>query len=141
MKPALAILLTCLCAGRVCALPGQQVSPSSPPPPPPPPAEPTYDPYRAAKSVEIGTFYFRRGNYDAAIDRFEEATHYQPNLAEPWRLMGEAYQKKHDYKKAIESYKKYLEVFPGAPDASALKKRVAALEAKQARETAKQKRH
>jgi len=91
--------------------------------------------------VEIGTFYFKRGNYDAAIDRFEEATRYQPNLAKPWSLMGEAYEKKHDYRRAIESYKKYLEVFPGAPDAAAIKKHIRQLERRQTRQDSKQTSH
>ena len=87
--------------------------------------------------MEIGTFYFKKGNYDAAIDRFEEATHYEPSLAKPWRLLGEAYEKKHDYGRAIESYKKYLDVFPGTADAAQIKKRIGILEGKKAREASK----
>ena len=91
--------------------------------------------------MEIGTFYFKKGNYDAAIDRFEEATRYEPNLAKPWRLLAEAYEKKHDSGRAIESYKKYLEVFPGVADAAQIKKRVATLEVKKAREASKRTTH
>lgn len=142
MKLAAAILFACLWAGSAGTLPGQQVSPSTPPPPPAsPPAEPAYDPYRAQKNVEIGTFYFKKGNYDAAIDRFEEATHYQPNLAKPWSLMAEAYEKKHDYRRASDSYKKYLEIYPSAPDAASIKKRIGQLERKQTRGASKQASH
>jgi tetratricopeptide (TPR) repeat protein len=91
--------------------------------------------------VEIGTFYFKKGNYDAAIDRFEEATHYEPSLAKPWRLLGEAYEKKRDYGRAIESYKKYLDVFPGAPDAALIKKRIGILGEKKSREASKRAPH
>lgn len=142
MKFAPTILLTGLLAGSALALPAQQISPSTPPPPPPAePAEPAFDPYHAEKSMEIGTFYFKKGNYDAAIDRFEEATRYQPTLAKPWRLLGEAYEKKHDYARAIESYKKYLEVFPGVADAAQIEKRIATLEEKRAREVSKRAAH
>ena len=72
----------------------------------------------------------KKGNYDAAIDRFQEAARYQPKLARPWMLLGETYEKKHDNAHAIESYKKYLEVFPGAPDAAKVQKRISALEEK-----------
>ena len=80
----------------------------------------------------------KQGKYDAAIDRFEEAAHYQPSLALPWRLIGEACEKKHDYSKAIESYKKYLEVFPHAEDAAKITKQISALEEKVAKESPKE---
>ena len=80
----------------------------------------------------------KQGKYDAAIDRFEEAAHYQPSLALPWRLLGEAYEKKRDYPKAIETYKKYLEVFPRAGDADKITKQIAALEEKVAKESSKE---
>jgi len=72
----------------------------------------------------------KRGNYDAAIDRFQEAARYQPKLAKPWLLLGEAYEKKHDNPRAAEAYKKYLELYPDAEDAAKIQKRIAALEEK-----------
>ena len=80
--------------------------------------------------MEVGTFYMKKGNYDAAIDRFAEAARYQPTLARPWLLLGETYEKKRDSAHALESYKKYLEVFPGAEDAAKVQKRITALEEK-----------
>ena len=113
----------------------QQISPSTPPPPPPAetppaPAEPVFDPLHAEKSIEIGTFYFKKGNYEAALDRFMDATRFQPALAMPWKLIGETYEKMHDNGRAAESYRKYLQIFPGAQDAAKVKKRIAALDAK-----------
>lgn len=116
--------------------------------PPPPYAEPaapptlpvpTYDPLRADKSVEIGTFYLKRGNYDAAIERFEDATHYQPKLARPYALMGEAYEKKGDIDKAVANYKKYLEVYRSAPDREKIQKHIEKLESQSGRGQAKEK--
>jgi len=123
----------------------QQIDPSTPPPPPPTeappepsaPAEPVFDPLHAQRSVEVGTFYLKKGNYDAAIDRFMDATRFQPKLAIPWKLLGEAYEKKHDNSSAIDSYKKYLELFPTAEDAAKVKKRVALLEEKTGQEASK----
>src|SRR5712692_1606606 len=139
MRFAPTILLTGLLAGGVLPLSAQQISPSTLPPPPP--AEPAFDPYHAEKSMEIGTFYFKKGNFDAAIDRFEEATHYEPSLAKPWSLLGQAYEKKHDYGRDVESYKKYLDVFSGAADAAQIKKRIATLEEKRARKASKRATH
>ncbi len=72
----------------------------------------------------------KRGNYDAAIDRFQEAARYEPKAAKPWLLLGEAYEKKHDNPHALESYKKYLELFPTAEDAAKIQKRIGELEEK-----------
>ena len=79
----------------------------------------------------------KKGNYDAAIDRFQEAAHYQPALARPWRLMGEAYEKQHAYSRAIESYKKYLEILPRADDAAKVNKRMSLLQEKIEKESSK----
>ena len=122
------------------------IDPSTPPPPPSAdvatdspsaPAEPVFDPLHAEKSVEIGIFYFKKGNYDAAINRFTDATHYEPKLAKPWRLLGESYEKKHDATRAVESYKKYLEIVPAAEDAAKITKRIAELEEKAGQQVSK----
>jgi tetratricopeptide (TPR) repeat protein len=125
-------LLMSLVAGRSAAQESQlDKGPTPPyvePAPPPVPAEPTYDPLRAGKSMEIGTFYLKRGNYDAAIERFQDATHYQPKLAKPYALMGEAYERKGDVEKALASYRKYLQVYRTAPDREKIQKRIEKLE-------------
>jgi tetratricopeptide (TPR) repeat protein len=139
------ILLVALLLTGARASGSQGIDPSIPPPPPteapPEPAKPVFDPLHAEKSIEVGTFYLKKGKYDAAIDRFEEATRLQPSLAKSWRLMGQAYEKKHDYGRAVESYKKYLEVFPGAGDAAKVTKRIAKLEQKLGQEASKQPAH
>lgn len=125
------------------------IDPTVPPPPPteeddssetPTPAassEPAFDPLHAQRSLDVGKFYLNKGVYDAAIDRFIEASNYQPSLAMPWRLLGEAYEKKHDYSKAIEAYNKYLDILPHAADAAKIKKTVSELEEKSARDAPK----
>jgi len=153
-----------LMLGGALSLSAQQIHPSTPPPPPPPemravqpidiskppppppeepaaPPEPVFDPLHAGRSVEVGTFYLKNGKYDAAIERFVEAAHYEPSLAKPWRLLGEAYEKKGALPSAIESYKKYLEIFPGAEDARKVQKRISLLEEKVERESSKSASH
>ena len=85
----------------------------------------------------IGTFYLRKGAYDAAIERFIEAANYQPSLAMPWKFLGEAYEKKHEYAKAVEAYNKYLQILPHAADAAKIKKTISDLEEKTAQESPK----
>ena len=87
--------------------------------------------------MDVGIFYMKAGKVDAAIDRFIEAAHYEPSLAKPWRLLGEAYEKKDESSNAIQSYKKYLELLPGADDAKKVQKRISQLEEKTGKETSK----
>ena len=109
------------------------------PEPPPAPVEPTYDPLRANKSVEIGSFYLKRGNYDAAIERFQDATHFQPKLARSYSLLGEAYERKGDVDSALAAYRKYLDVYRTAPDRDKILKRIEKLESESGHAAAKQK--
>ena len=113
--------------------PDRSVPPSTPAPSPtkdsaPPSAtkdQPqTYDPYHAAKSVEIGLYYERKGDLDAAIDRFKDAIRYKPDYAKPRLLLAEIYEKRHDDSDAIQYYTEYLKVLPTAPDAKRVKGRI-----------------
>jgi hypothetical protein len=126
--------------------PVKPIDPSIPPLPPSADDEveapaassgPVFDPLHAQRSLDVGTFYLNKGNYDAAIDRFIEASNYQPTLAMPWKMLGEAYEKKHDYAKAAESYNKYLRIFPRAPEAAKIKKQISELEEKSAQDSPK----
>jgi tetratricopeptide (TPR) repeat protein len=96
-----------------------------------------FDPLHAGRSIDIGKFYMNKGALDAAIDRFIEASNYQPSLAAPWRLLGEAYEKKHEYAKAVEAYNKYLQILPHAPDAAKVTKEISDLEEKTSQDSAK----
>lgn len=118
-RAILLLLLLLASPGGVFAQ-GQQ--PSSPPP-----KEPVFDPYHAEKSTEIGEYYMKKGNYDAAIDRFQDAVRYKPGFARPYRLMGEAYEKKSEKAEAVKAYEKYLEIVPSADDAPRVRKRIAKL--------------
>ena len=121
------------------------IDPSIPPPPPSAdsddaptaPSGPVFDPLHAQRSLDVGTFYFRKGSYDAAIDRFVEASNYQPGLAMPWRMLGDTYEKKREYAKAVGAYNKYLQISPRASDTAKVRKLVADLEEKIAQESTK----
>jgi tetratricopeptide (TPR) repeat protein len=96
------------------------------------PAAPVWDPLHAHKSIEVGTFYLKKGDYDAAIDRFQEATRLQPGLAQPFLLLGEAYEKKDDPADALTAYRKYLDLYHNAPDREKIQKRIEKLESQTA---------
>lgn len=92
-------------------------------------APPVFDPLRAEKDIEVGRYYLRRGDLDAAIDRFQDATQARPGYALPFLLLGEAQEKKARKTEAIKSYTKYLEMLPHADDARKIRKRIEKLQA------------
>ncbi|HXR09627.1 MAG TPA: hypothetical protein VN792_02565 [Candidatus Acidoferrales bacterium] len=102
--------------------------PPAEPPPPPEPPKPVFDPLRANKSLEVGSFYMKRGNYDAAIDRFTDATQFEPGLARSYSLLGEAYEHKGDVDNALVAYRKYLQLLHNGPDRDKVQKHIEKLE-------------
>jgi len=126
-------------AAQASALDKGPAPPYTEPAAPPAPTEPTYDPLRANKSVEIGTFYMKRGNYDAAIERFQDATRFQPKLARPYSLLGEAYERKGEVENALTAYRRYLQLYRTAPDRDRILKRIEKLESQSEHAPPKQK--
>jgi len=90
--------------------------------------QPKWDPLRAEKDLEIGQYYMKRGDYDAAIDRFTDAIDAKPGYAIPFKFLGEAQEKKGVKKKAIKSYQRYLDLVPRADDAEKIRKKIEKLE-------------
>jgi tetratricopeptide (TPR) repeat protein len=89
---------------------------------------PVWDPLHASKNIEVGTFYMKKGNYDAAIDRFLDAARLQPGLAKPYLLLGEVYEKKGEIDRSIGAYRKYLQLYRTAPDRATIQKRIEKLQ-------------
>jgi tetratricopeptide (TPR) repeat protein len=88
------------------------------------PDQPTWDPLRAEKDLEVGQYYMKKGDVDAAIDRFQDATTAKPGYAIPFRYLGEAQEKKGLKKQAIKSYQRYLDLYPRAEDGDKVRKRI-----------------
>jgi tetratricopeptide (TPR) repeat protein len=92
------------------------------------PDQPVWDPLRAEKDLEVGQYYMRKGDVDAAIDRFQDAITAKPGFAIPFRYLGEAQEKKKLREQAIRSYSRYLELVPHADDAGKVRKRIEKLQ-------------
>ena len=88
------------------------------------PDQPAWDPVRAEKDIEVGQYYMRKGDVDAAIDRFQDATTAKPGYALPFRYLGEAQEKKGLKKQAIKSYQRYLDLYPRAEDGEKVRKKI-----------------
>ncbi|HMD47871.1 MAG TPA: tetratricopeptide repeat protein, partial [Bryobacteraceae bacterium] len=72
------------------------------------PREYPFNPLEAQNDVKVGNFYFKQGKYKAAINRFREATRYNPGFAEAFLRLGDAEEKMGDKQAASDAYEKYL---------------------------------
>jgi len=88
------------------------------------PDQPAWDPLRAEKDLEVGQYYMKKGDLDAAIDRFQDATTAKPGYAIPFRYLAEAQEKKGLKKLAIKSYQRYLDLYPHAEDGDKVRKKI-----------------
>jgi len=86
--------------------------------------QPKWDPLRAEKDLEVGKYYMKTGNVDAAIDRFQDAIEAKPGYAMPFLYLGEAQEKKGMKRDAIKSYTRYLELYPKAEDKAKVEKKI-----------------
>lgn len=89
-----------------------------------------YDPMPAEKDLEVGSYYMRKGSYDAAIARFQDAIEQKADYAKPRLLIAQIYEKKGEKVSAVKYYKEYLQVYPHAPDAKKIQEKIASLSAK-----------
>lgn len=85
----------------------------------------TYDfnPLKAAQSITAGDFYFDKKNYNAAKNRYMDATLYDPGNGKGFEKLGEADEKMHDFKGAVAAYKKFLDLEPTSKEIAEIKKR------------------
>jgi len=71
-----------------------------------------WNPHEADKDVEVGTFYFKRGNYKAAEARFRDALAWQDNDAEAMYRLASTLQKEGKLPEARQYYEGYLAILP-----------------------------
>ena len=89
-----------------------------------PKKEYAFNPLQAEKEVKIGDFYFKKGSFKAAANRFLEATKWNPGFAEAYFRLGEAEEKLRDRKAAHQAWAKFLEVAPDDKRAPEVKKKL-----------------
>lgn len=71
-----------------------------------------WDPHKAAKSVEVGDFYFKRKNYKAAEERYREALQYKDNDAVATFRLAVCLEKLQRPEDAQAEYESYLRILP-----------------------------
>jgi tetratricopeptide (TPR) repeat protein len=85
-----------------------------------------HSPLLAEKSYNVGNFYFKKKNYQGAIERYLEALEYQPELKKALEALDRA------FAKAIEEDKDYIRKNPEAPDLTDRREKLTKLEKQQA---------
>jgi tetratricopeptide (TPR) repeat protein len=88
------------------------------------PKEYSFNPLEASRNITAGNFYFKKGNYRAASNRYLEASKWDPTSQEALLRLAEADEKLHNIAGAREAYTKYLTLDPPAKDADAVKKKL-----------------
>jgi tetratricopeptide (TPR) repeat protein len=76
-----------------------------------------WDPHKAAKSVEVGDFYFKRKNYRAAEGRYREALGFKENDAIATYKLAICLEKLGVLDDARAEYESYLKILPYGPEA------------------------
>ena len=83
-----------------------------------------WDPHKAAKSIEVGDFYFRRKNYRAAEDRYREALRYKDNDAVATIRLAVCLEKLGVLDDARVEYENYLKILPHGPESAQAQKAI-----------------
>jgi tetratricopeptide (TPR) repeat protein len=86
-----------------------------------------WDPHKAAKDVEVGDFYYKRGNYRAAEARYRDALLYKDDDAIATFHLAECLEKMGVFDDARAQYESYLKILPHGPEAEKAEKRIARL--------------
>jgi len=89
----------------------------------------SWDPHKAAKSVEVGDFYFKRKNYRAAEDRYREALRYKDNDAVATIRLAVCLEKLGILDDARAEYESYLRILPHGPQSAEAQKAIDRLKA------------
>ncbi len=95
------------------------------------PAKPKeYSPMEAERSLQVGNYYYKGKNYDAAIMRYLEALEYQPDFVKAFDALARAYEKNKQYDKAAAVCRDFIRKNPDSPKVADFRSRLAKLESK-----------
>ena len=93
------------------------------------PTEYTFNPLEAGRNITAGNFYYKKGNYRAAMRRYELATKWDPMSGEALLKLAAADEKLRDFDGAREAYTKYLALDADPKSAAEVRKKLEKLPA------------
>jgi tetratricopeptide (TPR) repeat protein len=80
------------------------------------------DPLEAKRNIQIGDFYWHKGDYLGAKNRYERATRFNPNSAEAFYKLGKAEEKLHHTDAAKAALQRAIHIAPNSKIAREAKK-------------------
>lgn len=86
-----------------------------------------YDPHRAEKDLEVGDYYYKQGNYKAALMRYHDALEYKPNDPVATFKLASVSEKLDLLREASRYYILYLRLQPDGANAGEARKALARL--------------
>jgi len=89
-----------------------------------------FSPVMAEKSIKVGDFYFKKRNYLAAIQRYKDATEYQPNNSKAYESLAKAHEKNGHPLKAADALREFISKNPDSSKIPDFHAKLAKLEKK-----------
>jgi tetratricopeptide (TPR) repeat protein len=71
-----------------------------------------FNPLESERNIKVGNYYWHKGSFRAALQRYEEATRYDPNSAEAFFKVGEAQEKLKHKDAAKLAFERVLRIAP-----------------------------
>ena len=84
----------------------------------------TLNPLESERNVKVGNYYWHKGKYRAAAERYTRATRFNPTSAEAFFKLGEAEQKLNNQEAAGSAFQKVMQIAPGSKLASEAKRKL-----------------
>jgi tetratricopeptide (TPR) repeat protein len=82
------------------------------------------NPLESERNIRVGNYYWRRGKFRAAAQRYQRATKYNPSSAEAFFKLGEAEQKLKNTDAARTAFGRVMTLAPDSKLASEAKKKL-----------------
>lgn len=84
------------------------------------------NPLESDRNVKVGNYYWHKGKYRAALERYERATKFNPSSAEAFFKVGEAEEKLKNPDAAKIAFARVLQIAPDSKLAHEAKKKLSA---------------
>jgi tetratricopeptide (TPR) repeat protein len=84
----------------------------------------TLDPLESDRNVRVGNFYWKKGKYRAALDRYERATKFNPASAQAFFKVAEAEEKLKNKDAAKLAFRRVIQIAPDSKFAQDARKKL-----------------
>ena len=82
------------------------------------------DPLESDRNIKVGNFYWHKGDYRAALGRYERATKYNPSSADAFFKVGEAEEKLKHKDAAKAAFQRVIQIAPDSKAAHEARKKL-----------------